>query len=112
MASTEILSQLSGPAAVRVSSAVQQVLADLQAGLDWVRATESPEVVAAVERAVAEITAATRLSLGSPLFDAHPQLKPAGWDPAAAAAGTALAPSLSLGDEDDPKTDENPALQA
>ncbi len=101
MSRVEVLRSLTGPAAVRASASVQQVLADLEAALAWAEATESPAVAQEMREAVAAVMAAAKKELGEPLFEAHPQLKPAGW---ASAGGKAAAGSA------DPTTDEHEVL--
>jgi hypothetical protein len=110
MSRVDVFRSLTGPAAVRASASVQQVLADLEAALAWAEATEGPEVAKAIREAVAAVMASAKKELGDPLFEAHPELKPAGWATAGGKAAAEAPAGAPLGDGDDPKTDENEAL--
>lgn len=110
MSRVDVFRRLTGPAAVRASASVQQVLADLEAAVAWAEATEGPEVAKAVREAVAAVMASAKKELGEPLFEAHPELKPAGWASAGGKAAGEAPVAAALGEGDDPKTDENEVL--
>lgn len=101
MTPTELFNRLSRPTAVRVSSAVQQVLADLDELLAYARQAEDSATGAALEQAVAVVALAARDHLAGPLYGVHPQLRPVGFEASAPDAAP------GLGEEEDTPTDEH-----
>ncbi len=104
MTRTEAFRHLPASTAERVATTVEQMVTDLTDLLAFARAAGPTAAVDELAAAIASVAHAARTTLGEPVYEAHPALRPA---PVAEEGQTGVVTALALGEGDDPTTDEH-----